>query len=299
MNYYYLLGIRKDDDKDTLHKIRNILILKYHPDKGDDYRDRYNEINKAYEEIIKNLTVKKTQPLKVSRVIRVILPINIKDLYFKKNLFIAYSRRVFCPVCNGTGSSNKNVDQYVCDYCKGKGLFNNFVYQTFFENNKCVKCNGTGIKKEYLCTTCHGNRYIKEIKTISFTLNNIDYLNKMKKFEKQGDQIDISNYGDVIVFFRIKGDDSIIVEKEGFVVTKEVYPSQIILGDEEKICLFNNRFISYQIKKGFLDSVVIDKIDNNIENIIKIKHIIKYPKLIKETEELYKKILEIEKNEIV
>lgn len=291
--FYNILGIREDDDMETVHKIRNLLLLKYHPDKKSYNKNRYDSICNAYEKILKNKKeIKENTSIALKR-IKLIVFVDIEDFYFKKELFVVYSRRVFCKNCNGTKTTIVNKGEYTCKYCSGKGYIDNKIYQTFYEKNMCVFCNGTGIAKEYLCGTCGGSGYVKEVKSLSFILSLEDYKNGYKKFSGEGDQLDINKYGDVFISLKIKQDKEISIEDNCFVIHKEVFPSQIIVGGKEEIVLFGDKKLYYEISKGSLVSIVEDK---DVGQLIKIKHLIKFPEVTERTQQLYEEILKIEKN---
>lgn len=291
--FYNILGVREDDDIETVHKIRNLLLLRYHPDKKSYNKERYDSIYNAYEKIIENKREIVNNNPRILKRIKLIVFVDIEDFYFKKELYVAYSRRVFCKNCDGTKTFIKDLSKSKCSYCEGRGYIDNKIYQTFYEKNVCVFCNGTGIAKEYICNSCNGTGYIKEIKSLSFTLDLEDYENGFKKISGEGDQINKDKYGDVFISLKIKPNEEIKIEDGCFVVSKEVFPSQVIVGDNEEIVLFGNKKLSYRLNRGNLISYIEDK---ETGQVIKVKHTIKYPEITERTLALYEEILKIEKS---
>ena len=52
---------------------------------------------------------------------KLVLDVELKDLYVGKDFEVEISKQVICPKCGGSGAKNKN-EVIVCSACKGRGI---------------------------------------------------------------------------------------------------------------------------------------------------------------------------------
>ena len=217
----------------------------------------------------------------------------MQDFYFKKPQTITIKRKIFCRTCKGSGSA-VGVKGH-CPHCEGSGKIESSILTLLGKDSTCPVCRGSGLKTESLCKACGGHRYIQETNSIQFILEPINFHKKIAILYNVGDQVSKDTYGTVVVALKIPYNSSINIEENYFVVYDNVSPVQRIIGDTKTMEVLN-RVITYHIPENSTEVYFKDHISPEVTQELRIKFKDLPPILTRETVNLYKKILEIEKN---
>lgn len=188
INYYRILGLTHDfEPKEIKTSYRNLSKV-HHPDRGGDdeifkkivdaYKvlsnpsirekyDRESEYGKNYDEMLSILDYELSNTNVAGS------NIDLKKTYFKENELIhilveldefeeeiKFKRKVICNTCEGSGSSELDVDLFggelECDLCNTMGEYNDNVCPGCkgegyirFGLGKCEKCDGKGVTYVY------------------------------------------------------------------------------------------------------------------------------------------------------
>ena len=290
-----ILDLIPGDTLDTAHKKRNALFLKLHPDKNPKDKTKYQKVYNAYETLKEHpemLDVKKVILVKGDSTIRIKLTVTIEDFYLKRIKTININRMVFCASCGGTGS--RSGTEGICPHCKGEGKLKGSILSLINKEDTCPMCKGSGVNNKDICRTCRGKKYVQETQSIRFKLNIINYHKKSIILPNVGNQIGPDIYGSVIVILNIIQDEYVKIEDNYFVIWDHILPVQKIVGDTKTFKIFG-REVRYKIEQNSTDAYTIDKISPGLKQEIRIKYINQNPILTRETTQLYKKIMEIEK----
>lgn len=293
-----ILRLEPGDDLTKAHKQRNALFKKLHPDKNPSDKESYQRVYDAYEELKKNPNLLKNNNRDIrdnGYIIRIRQVLSIEDIYFKKYFTVSYCRKIFCSRCKGTGTFTGHID--LCSCCKGKGYINSDIYHMLEQKNVCPVCKGHKVNVNNLCPTCRGLRYAIETRTIRFSITTEDYHNRKKIICGKGHQYDTDTYGKVLIILIVKDNNLVKIDDKYFVVYDDILPVQSIIGDNKTIEIFGRK-IEYKIRKNLGISYAVDKITPKLNRYIRIIHHNIKPFLTPETKRLYKKILEIEKQNI-
>jgi DnaJ-class molecular chaperone len=293
-----ILGLKPGDTLKTAHKNRNALFLKLHPDKNPTDKEKYQKVYDAYDILEKNpnlLNVIRVSSNKIDHNIRVKAVVSVEDFYFKKPQSITINRKVFCKLCGGIGSASGISNK--CSYCNGTGKIESSIFTLLGKGSSCLMCKGKGITTEDQCPSCGGLKYEQETKTIQFTLEPFNFHRKLVILHNVGNQIEYNTYGSVSIILRILNDSNIGIEENYFVMHDKILPVQKIIGDTKTTKIFG-RDIKYQIKENSTEAYAKDHISPTNSPDIRIKFVDIAPMFTRETISLYKKILEIEKNNL-
>lgn len=157
-----ILGIDKTASEEEIKKAYRALALKHHPDHNKDPNaaNTFDQITKAYNELLESKNKKSQKSNKAISFIRVIqypllkceVSLTVADaaLGCKKNIQV--SRYIKCESCDGQGGFF-TID--VCDGCQGAGRHVRQERGMFIIAVNCPLCEGVGQKFEK-CTTCSG-----------------------------------------------------------------------------------------------------------------------------------------------
>ena len=192
------MGVDKNASPQEIRKAYRKLVIKLHPDKGGD-PEKFKEMQNAYEvlsdpkkreiydkygeEGLKEGGGADFDPFdffggfggfgsrsreNVKRKCKaklVELKITLEDSYNGGRKEVEYDRRIICPKCKGSGSSNPNA-KTTCSKCNGSGVrlvvqrHGPMIMQT---QTTCDECNGEGKIIKDKCKECKG-QMVKIIK---------------------------------------------------------------------------------------------------------------------------------------
>jgi DnaJ-class molecular chaperone len=190
-NYYDILGVGHDSDKNTIKRVYYKLSMIHHPDKNGDpvifdeicqaYKvltesrdeyDRKSKFGKNYNEMVEFFKIdlsfdhkseeSKYEKFKNREVLNVVIRIDPDEF----DGTVEFARYVKCKTCQGTGkdtstriavTNDKGEVKYFdgddgCDFCEGLGKD--------YKGEKCGFCKGKGKVGITPCKTCDGERRI-------------------------------------------------------------------------------------------------------------------------------------------
>lgn len=201
-SYYDVLGVKKEDNDQTIKKAYMKLCLKYHPDKCANKEEsvaKMQEINEAYD-VLKDKEKRQLydrfgkeglnggtsgpsfedlfgfgkherEEREIVQPIQIKIPIELKDISLGKTGTISYERRNLCEQCDGTGCKNKI--RLSCESCDGKGYeIKEIRHGPMIQQIQvgCNICKGRGISKNAdICDKCKGNCFVSE--TVKYQYN--------------------------------------------------------------------------------------------------------------------------------
>ena len=294
-----ILNIQTGSTLDSAKKNYRKLCLENHPDKNPNASiDTFMEIQEAYQTIVNNpgLLTSKTVNIKTyTGYIRTSMTVTLEDFYYAREKVAKVYRSVFCKTCGGSGS--KHGVSGVCKHCEGKGKIKSNAMSLMGLSPECGYCKGTGVEKGERCPTCGGAKYELQEVTIKFRTTLALYYKEMAVIKGEGNQLGPNAYGDIYVKLFIKPQEDIWLEDTTFVTAARVLPVQRVIGDRQLLTLFD-REIPYSIRPGAIEVEIEDHIRNTFYRTVRIKFKEIFPTQTPETEELYKKILRIEKKHL-
>jgi DnaJ-class molecular chaperone len=296
-NPIHILGLKRGDTLEIAKKKRNALFLHLHPDKNKKNNKKYQEVYDAYEYLKENpnLLVKDIILESIGDSLKVMMKVNIEDIYFQNTKNVTIERKILCHKCAGTRS--KGGIQSYCHHCNGEGEIKSNILTLLDKSTICPKCKGIGINPEDVCETCRGSGYETEYKSISFKLTLYDYQKKIKIINDAGNQLSHNKFGRLIIHIKVIENPKIRIEDDYFVVYDKVLPIQKIIGDKKIINIFG-RDVHYTIPPNSTEAYALDKISKFLTQEIRIKFVDILPEFTEKTIILYKKILEMEKKNI-
>lgn len=269
MNYYEILNVSKDADKNQIKKEYYKLAKELHPDKTNGDKDKelkFIQIQKAYDTLMDddkrdmyNLSLCEDEVLesiasffscgntreekKNKR--------NKKEKFYTVNISVyeylngihrteKVSSEKICEVCNQTGIKDHKINTRKCDYCNGTGLDLNIpIFACGICNGKCVN-----IINDIPCEVCEGKCMYTHEDFID--INGEPLLTEGTVIERGGYKFKIKySFTNEIV-------DSHIIVKENMSVIKWLCGSEftIHLYDDEFICV--KTLGAFDLSKDFL-----------------------------------------------
>jgi len=185
---YKILELTRRAGKDDIKKQYRKLTRQYHPDRNPEYRDKFQDINEAYE-ILSDRKKRRVYDLKgyhgykeslknenqqhanemmgmfggmmggrqrdKLEDLNIKLKVSLRDLYNGKELEFKYTRNTICPHCRGTGGESED-DVAPCKKCNGSGwtMETHQIAPGYIQQfqKPCPKCQGKG---QIITTQCH------------------------------------------------------------------------------------------------------------------------------------------------
>jgi molecular chaperone DnaJ len=282
--------------EDAKRSFRRLSFL-YHPDKhpGDkNAEEAFKRINNAYEQIKKNPALLKGS-LNTDDTFYMETEATIEDFYFEKKKTIHLKKIIPCPACSGYGT--QNLEKGLCRLCKGSGQINNKILgmMDMKKNCACPSCSGLGFKKEYICSACKGKKTSEVQKDCTFIINSKDYQKKYVILIGEGNHYPSSEPGNVFIKLKIKPDPLFRIEDGNLCLDYLITPVQSFIGDSCEVDVFGKK-IAFKVPLINGTTTIEDKRkDLKHPRKIIIRTLVTKPVLNKETRELYKEILKLEK----
>ena len=183
MNFYDILGVKRDATQDDISKAYRQLARQYHPDisKEEDATEKFKKVAEAYEvlsdpqkkeqydrygsvgpqpmnldpfEIFSRMRPGRRQRRGSNRQVEVELAFEEAIAGCEKNITVAY--RDSCPACKGSGA--KTWKQ--CNQCQGRGRIT-MQQRPFVLEVGCTVCGGSGQLPDESCLKCGGTGFSK------------------------------------------------------------------------------------------------------------------------------------------
>jgi molecular chaperone DnaJ len=237
MDYYEILGIKKDVSQEEIKKAFRKLSFTHHPDKGGN-EEEFKKINEAYatlgdEEKRKQYDNRGKNPFEnfasgfnsfadmfgnsfyqnrkrggPDKIVEVNL--TIKECFLGTDKTISYTRKIQCNPCRGNGGKRTN-----CTTCNGQGfttvrtgtgLFIQVLRQI------CPTCNGVGQMVVEKCVSCNGEGTSTKMDTVSIKIPQGVDEGTFLRIEERGDFVQ-GVYGNLILRLRVLNDE--LFEKSG------------------------------------------------------------------------------------
>ncbi len=149
----------------------------------------------------------------------------------KKN--IKLYKNVKCSDCGGTGAKNKKTES--CSDCNGTGKITKnirTVFGTIQQPVVCDKCKGTGKVPKDKCSKCGGDGVVKEYETIEVGIPAGIEDGQTIKFSGKGEAAVGSGIpGDLYITVHVQSDDRFERDGNNIVSQKNIKFSQAVLGD--------------------------------------------------------------------
>ena len=280
------MGIDKNATPQEIRKAYRKLAIKLHPDKGGD-PEKFKEMQNAYEvlsdpkkreiydkygeEGLKDGGMGDFDPFdffgglggfgrsrgsqnvkKKCRAKRIELSITLEDSYNGGKKEVTYDRRIVCPKCKGSGSSNPDA-KTTCSKCNGTGMrmiiqrHGPMIMQT---QTQCDECHGEGRIIKDKCKECNGNM----VKTVKRKIN-VD-LDKgvpdghRYKMAEEGDEYPDVETGDLIIEIFLKKHKDFIRKGADLVYKCEISLLEALTGVKFAITHLDGRRILIQSGPG-------------------------------------------------
>ena len=279
------MGIPKTATPDEIRKAHRKLVIKLHPDKGGD-PEKFKEMQNAYEVLSdpkkreiydkygeeglrdgggadfdpfdffggfgpfrsrSNQNVKRKCKSKL-----VELSITLEDSYNGGRKEVEYDRRIICPKCKGSGSSNPNA-KTTCSKCNGTGMrmvvqrHGPMIMQT---QTQCDECNGEGKIIKDKCKECKG----KMVKTIKRKLG-VDLEKGVPdghryKMADEGDEYPEVETGDLVIEIFLKKHKDFIRKGADLIYKCEISLLEALTGVKFAITHLDGRRILIESNPG-------------------------------------------------
>lgn len=213
--------------------------------------------------------------------LKVVLHINIEDVFKPIKKTIKYTKTVRCSDCHGDGGFGKKT----CPHCGGTGVITN-IQQTPFgitqTQTQCPHCGGVGHTFTSKCTKCNGTGF--EQKTVSVDINLPAGARDSYQYKMQGYGAECKDKngvdGDLIIFVMYNKRSDIIVDQNMNVFQQIELPYyDCILGCEKNITLASGKSYTLKVPEGSRDGAKIYVYNEGIPNTngqyyVVLKHII-------------------------
>lgn len=183
------------------------------------------------------------------------LTVTLADLYIGKTSKLAIIRNRVCKSCKGKGASKPEAVE-ACSMCRGRGIQvtlsqigPGMVQQV---QNTCRACRGMGetIKDRYRCTTCSGDKVVKERKVLEVYVDKGMQHGQKITFTGEANANPGSVAGDVIVVLKEKDNERFSRKNSNLIVEKEISLCDAICGINFYIVQLDGRFLHVRSPPG-------------------------------------------------
>jgi molecular chaperone DnaJ len=193
-DYYAVLGVARNADRDTIRRAFRLLASELHPDVSDDPMavDRFREVTEAYEVLSRPATRARydrygfdargvggftsgwgsasslfddlfgaasfQQPARPGSDIHVEISVDYEDAIRGASRAVRYRARATCVACGGSGGAPGSA-RNVCGECGGRGRLREHGgagARGAFHLRSCAACSGTGRRFATSCRECDG-----------------------------------------------------------------------------------------------------------------------------------------------
>ncbi|MDR0409308.1 MAG: molecular chaperone DnaJ [Spirochaetaceae bacterium] len=177
------------------------------------------------------------------------LEIPFKDAVFGTKVEIAYSRRVSCPSCKGTGAESGSKKK-ICPSCNGTGQIRQST--GFFSlASTCHTCGGDGYIIERPCKECKGAGTIKTRQKIMVTIPPGVENGRRMLIRSQGDAgPNGGTCGDLYVFIRVKAHDFFERDGADLYCALPISITQAALGGDLQATTLDGKTVKVKIPPG-------------------------------------------------
>lgn len=276
---YSILELKKNVKQEDIKRQYRSMAKKYHPDKNPEYKDKYTEINEAYEilsdqkkrriydtrgyqaaksadmqnddddgDIISNFfggggrrRQNKMEDQKIK------LKVSLKDLYNGRELEFKFTRNVICPHCRGTGADSDD-DIHVCDKCGGQGvtierqqIAPGYVQQF---QRACPKCGGKGKTIRKSCHVCQSSKIIPSLEDMSVYIEKGMKNDQEITFEDAGDESPDKNAGNLVFIINEGKDASFRRDNNDLHTSLDITLKEALLGFKKGIIHLDGREVT-------------------------------------------------------
>lgn len=204
-DYYQILGVDRDADRDELKKAYRALAMEYHPDKNPDNTEvageKFKEISEAYSVLSdpdrkrsydmtgsptgrssggfggfsttgdpfdifrQHMRPKQPNPPMRGQSLQIPLEITLADALLGAEMSLEYHLNSGCSACHGRGGSEFET----CSSCHGAG-FTQTQQGSMFIQQGCGRCQAQGQVVKTLCKPCKGRGVVPETKSINIVV---------------------------------------------------------------------------------------------------------------------------------
>tara|TARA_R110002153_G_C13330512_1_gene497958 strand:- start:2759 stop:3685 length:927 start_codon:yes stop_codon:yes gene_type:complete len=267
--YYDILGLNQNADKNEVKKAYRKLSKKHHPDLNPNNKqaeEKFKKISEAYEILIGKRKPKTQNPFDggfakkaqyKARPLKLIIELTIEEIFYGKEKIINYMINDNCVKCDGEGG----FESETCNQCGGQGHMQQGPFAFM-----CNNCSGSGKLYKNVCYSCQGKGLIKKQKSLNIKIPKGLSEGQMIPIVGVGDRIKDGITGDVYFVVRVKKHD--IYQVEGINLKRKIDVPflDIILGTEKefetidgnvkiKIPKLSEMNKTFRLKgKGFTDS---------------------------------------------
>lgn len=231
------------------------------------------------------------------------IEINLKDVYFGKEVTKEINKKVCCNECNGIG--HNKINEIKCNHCDGAGHFIDLqeimpgmMKQT---SNICSHCKGKGNINDpvYNCKTCKGFKYLKQTIHKKIIIDK-GIADKSKIIYNQEGNYSKNKKGDLIINIKVLSDDHFIRIGNHLIYHNEIDLIDALTGieyiihkiDGTTIKCINNRDILSPDNIQIIYNQGLPIYNSNQYGHLIVKSKIKFPKVLsQQRKDFLKKIL--------
>ena len=173
LDYYKVLGLDRNANKDDIVKAYRNLAKQYHPDRNignKEAEEKFKQIQEAYNVLADddkkkdydnplnhvnvNFDIFKQNSIQKGNDIYVEVNLTLKEACFGTTKEINFFRNKMCQECQGIGFENL----VTCDKCQGYGKIKKVFQQPFQFELLCPSCQGSGNIYKNICKKCLGKK---------------------------------------------------------------------------------------------------------------------------------------------